>query len=348
MKNKILASLLILVILMTSGCGNNKYIVDKNNQPVKYEVTGQYLQKNILCQPKDKELFELYTKYNKQMDVDVKELPTCDDYKLNSNESTGLWEFLFVKPLAWLLLKIGEIVGNYGISVIIVGLLIRIILVPFTYKTQKQSINMKKAQTELQRLEKKYHNKKDQESMMMKSQEMMAIYKKHNIKPMGGCLIAFIQLPVFFAFWQALNRVPAIFEGKLFGFNLGMTPAHGLSNGNYMYLILLILIALSTYFSFKYTMKATPMQTEEMKSQTNLMLNVMTVMIVFTSLSLSTSLSFYWITTYAFISIQTFIFRKMFDKIENESNNKSKKIKSTGKINEKLKVKEGMKYGKNY
>ena len=159
MKNKILASLLLIVVLLTGGCGNSKYIVDENKQPIKYEVTGQYLQKNILCQPKDKELFDLYKKYDKQMLVSIEDLPSCDEYQVNSNKSTGLWEFLFVKPLAWLLLKTGELVGNYGISVILIGLLIRIILLPFTYKTQKQSINMKKAQSELQRLEKKYQNK---------------------------------------------------------------------------------------------------------------------------------------------------------------------------------------------
>ena len=347
MKNKILAVILMITILFTSGCGNNNYITDKEKEPIKYEVTGQYLQKNILCKPKDQELYNLYKKYDKQMNVSIDKLPTCDDYKITSNDSTGLWEFLFVKPLAWLLLETGEFFCNYGIAVIIIGLLIRLILLPFSYKSQKQSANMSNAQADLQRLERKYQNKTDQNSMMMKSQEMMAIYKKHNIKPMGGCLIAFIQLPIFFAFWQALNRIPAIFEGKLFGFNLGMTPAHGLSTGNYAYFILLVLIGLSTYFSFKYTMKTTPVQSEEMQKQTNLMLNIMTVMIIFTSLSLSTALSFYWITTYAFISIQTFIFRKIFNKNNKNSNKNIQKRKSNDKIKEKLKVKEGMKYGKN-
>ena len=343
MKNRIYGLFIVMLIMLTTGCGTNNYIVDKDNKPIKYEVTGQYLQKNILCQPSDKELFNLYKKYNKQMENKVENLPKCDDYKVNSNKSNGLWEFIFVKPLAWLLLTTGSLVGNYGVAVIIIGILIRLVVLPFSIKTQRQSENMRKAQPELARLEKKYQNRTDQQSMMMKSQEMMSIYKKYKISPMSGCLIAFIQLPVFFAFWQAINRVPAIFEGRLFGFNLGMTPSTGLALGNYYYILLLILIALSTYFSFRYSMKSNPLQNNDMMKQTNMMVNIMTVMIIFTSLTLSTALSFYWITTYAFIAIQTFIFRRL----SNNKNNDKIKSNKKEKIKDKIKVKEGMKYGKN-
>ena len=64
-----------------------------------------------------------------------------------------------------------------------------------TKKTAMQSENMKLAQPELTKLEKKYKNRNDQESLMMKNQEMLGIYKKYNINPMSGCLFAFIQIP---------------------------------------------------------------------------------------------------------------------------------------------------------
>ena len=73
-------------------------------------------------------------------------------------------------------------VKNFGLSVILVGIIIRLILYPVTKKSAMQSENLKKAQPELQKLEKKYENKaNDQQAMMQKSQEMMAIYKKYNI-----------------------------------------------------------------------------------------------------------------------------------------------------------------------
>ena len=125
MKNKILATILMVVILLTSGCGTSNYVVDKNNKPIKYEITGQYLQKNILCQPNDKELYKLYKKYDKQLKTSVDDLPQCTDYKINSNKSTGLCEFIFVKPLAWIIIQIGKIVKNYGLAIIIITLMIK-------------------------------------------------------------------------------------------------------------------------------------------------------------------------------------------------------------------------------
>ena len=97
----------------------------------------------------------------------------------------------------------------------LLGIILRLILLPMSKKTMAMNENMKKAKPELDKLEKKYRNKTDQQSMMMKSQEMMLIYKKYNISPVSSCLIAFIQLPILFAFLEAIQRVPVIFEERL-------------------------------------------------------------------------------------------------------------------------------------
>lgn len=353
MKNKILAVILVVVVLFTSGCGSKNYIKDEDKKIVQYSETGQNLPSNILCKPTDEKLYDLYKKYDDELKISLEDLPECSDFSVTSNKSSGIWEFLFVKPLAFLILKLGNLIGNMGISLILIGLLIRLILLPFSYKSQKQTKNMQKVNQDMQKIELKYRGRDDQESMMMKSQEMMAVYKKHGVKPMSGCLVAFLQLPIFFAFLEAINRVPAIFEDKLFGFNLGMTPYVGITNGNYFYIILIILIAVSTYFSFKYSMKSAGAmsQTPEMKKQMNMMTNIMVILIVVTSFSLSTALSFYWIVTYAFIAIQTFIFKKLMNKGNKNENSKSKKDKNNKndkkKIKDKLEVKRGLKYGNN-
>ena len=346
MKNKILALFLVFVVLLTSGCGASDYIKDENKKIVQYSETGQNLPNNILCKPKaDSELYKLYTEYNNELKISLEELPSCDNFKINSNKSNNIWEFLFVKPLAYLILKLGRVFNNMGISLIIVGLLIRIILLPFSYKTHKQSKNMQKVSAEMQKLEYKYRGRDDRDSMMMKSQEMMEIYKKHKVKPLGGCLVAFLQLPIFFALLQAINRVPAIFEDKLLGFNLGMTPYMGLSKGNYLYILLIVLIAVSTYFSFKYSMRTmgTMNQNKDEMNQTTMMTNIMVIMIVVTSFSLSTALAFYWITTYAFIAVQTYLFKKF----TGEKKPKDKENKKKPSIKEKLEIKKGLKYGSN-
>ena len=361
--------ILIVLVLLTSGCGNN-YILDENNNVVKYVATGQMLQRDILCLPdkpsdieeqieidengeevkiekkeEDMSLYELYEKYQSQLKVPFNELPSCKAFKINSNKSTGIWEFIFVKPLAWLILKLGKVVGNLGISLILIGLAIRILLLPFTIKTTKQSVNMKKAQPEILNLEKKYANKTDRESLMMKSQETMLIYKKYKVNPAMGCLLAFIQLPIFLAFLRAIYRTPAIYEGTLWKFNLGMTPNVGFKTSNaYLYIILVILIAVSTYFSFKQSMSQSPQAGgENQQKQTKIMLYMMLIMITYASLTLPTAIAFYWIVTYAFIAIQNIVISM----ISNKSiTNKTKKSKSE-KIKDKLVKKEGMKYGKN-
>ena len=340
MKNKFKILVLVFVLLLTSGCGNSKYIQDKDKKIVTYEETGQMLEKDILCLPeKDSELYNIYKEYSDQLNIDFEDLPACTDFKITSNESSGLWEFLFVKPLAYLILVLGKLVGNLGISLILIGLAIRLILLPFTIKSTKQTMNMKKAGPELEKLERKYRNRTDNESLMAKSQETMMVYKKYKVNPMIGCLMAFIQLPLFFAFLQAIYRTPAIYEETLLTFNLGMTPLVGIKTGNYLYLLLLVLIAVSTYFSFKQTMSQTGSAAPEAAKQMKTMLYVMLVVITYASLTLPTALAFYWIVTYAFIAVQNIIINKVNNK---DLTNKKK----DDKIKDKLVKKEGMKYGK--
>lgn len=308
MKNKII--ILTLVVLFTSGCGASNYL-QEDKKVVTNEETGQSLQNNILCKPQDEKLLEKYNQHNDELSTKLEDLPECKDFKPTDIKYKSLWESLFVKPIAWLILKLGILIKNYGVSVMIIGLLIRIILMPFSKKSIDQQENMKKAGPELQKIEKKYAKKTDSEAMMMKSQEMMMVYKKYKISPMSGCLIAFIQLPLFFAFLQAINRVPAIFEDSLLGMHLGMTPWIGISKGNYIYIILIILIIVTTYLSFKNSMNQNSAMNSEMEKQMQFTFKFMIIMISVASFSLPTAIALYWIITNGFIVIQNLIFKKL-------------------------------------
>lgn len=301
---KIKVLLIIFLLLLSTGC--TQTLTDSNKKPVKNEVTGQTLTKNIICKPENKKTSEIYKKYK----VDISKLPDCDKFKITSGKYEGLWNSFFVKPLAFILLFLGRLVGNYGISVIIVSLIIRFIAYPITKKTMLQSEQMKKAQPELNKLQKKYANKKDQESMMKQNQEMMAIYKKYNINPMAGCLFAMIQLPIFIAFFEAVQRTPVIFEDKLLGLQLGTTPAVGITTPTfYSYAILIILIGVTTYLSFKMN-TATNMQDPSMK----MMPYMMTIMIIVTAIFMPTGLGIYWVTSNLFTIGQNFILKRSKDK----------------------------------
>ncbi|MBQ3021590.1 MAG: YidC/Oxa1 family membrane protein insertase [Bacilli bacterium] len=307
MKRKKLIIIALLLLTLTTGC--TKYLSDNDNKRITNEKTGQSLTSNILCKPKDPELLSIYEKYSDNMEVKLEKLQDCEKMKVyDKNNYNGLWVQFFVRPLAWLIIKLGLLVKNYGISVMIIGLLLRLILMPFSAKTMKQSENMKKAQPELERLEKKYKDKTDSDSMMAKSQETMMIYKKYNINPMGGCLVSFIQLPLFFAFLEAINRVPAIFEESLLSLQLGTTPLVGIKSGNYWYLILIALIIITTYLSFKFSMSNTG--SSEQQKQMQFMTTFMLIFISIASFSLPTAIALYWVVTNGFSVIQTLILKK--------------------------------------
>lgn len=299
-KNKIVI-LLITVLLLTTGC--TQTLKDNKKKVVTNPETGQSLTKNILCQPESKEIIKLYEKNG----VKLNELPKCSEFKITSGGYEGLWNSIFVKPLAFLILFINNYVKNAAIALIITTLIIRIAAYPLTKKSAMQSELIKNAQPELQRLEKKYANKTDQESIMKKSQEMTMIYKKYNINPVAGCLYAFIQLPLFIAFLEAINRTPALFEGTILSLQLGTTPSVGLlSNGNFVYLILILLVGATTYFSFNLNKTTAQQETSPMKNMTT----IMTVMIIVMGFFMSSALCIYWIATNLFTIIQNLMVKR--------------------------------------
>lgn len=300
MRKKIIIMLLILFSL--SGCTKRfNVVIDENKNEQKSYVS------NILCKPETKELIEIYKANDKKLTIKYEDLPKCSNLKINSGGYEGLWTSLFVKPLAWVIVKVGLVVKNYGLAIMIVGLLLRLLMFPISKKSTNMNVNMQKAQKDLTKLEKKYQGKDDRDSMMAKSQEMMLIYKKYDINPFSSCLFAFLQLPIFFAFLEAVYRVPAFFEKNFLVFNLGTTPLEGIKSGNYWYIILVALIILATIFSFK---NMNMSSSEEQAKQMKMMSTFMIVFISFVSFGLPTSIALYWIVSNGFTVIQNLILKK--------------------------------------
>lgn len=298
MKKKLLILLLILVTL--SGC-TKRFTVENEKKEEKSYVS------NIICKPESEELNKIYLDNKDKLKVDYDKLPLCKDLKINSGGYEGLWTSLFVKPLSWLIVKLGLLLKSYGLSIMILGVAFRAAMMPLSLKSTKMNENMKKAQKDLNNLEKKYKGKDDKESLMAKSQEMMLIYNKHKINPMSSCLFTFLQLPLFFAFLEAIYRVPAFFEETMWKFNLGSTPSEGFAVGNYWYLILIGLIVLATYLSFK-NMNSTG--NEQQDKQMKMMSTFMLVFIAIVSFSLPTAIALYWIVSNVFTIIQNLIVKK--------------------------------------
>ena len=298
MKNKKFKKLLIIVCTLFLLTGCTTQLKDSNKKPVVNETTGQVLTKNIFCKPTDSETIKQYNK-NK---VDIDELPKCQEFTILSGNYEGIWDTIFVRPLAWVIIKIGSLLKNYGLAIIVTTLLIRLATISLTKKTALQSENMKKAQPELNKLEQKYKNRTDQESMMQKTQEMMYIYKKYEINPLSGCLFSFLQIPVFLAFYEALNRLPVIFEGNFLGLQLGTTPLTGIGAGKYYYILIIALVIATSYLSMK--LNSTAATSKEQQAQMKMVTNMMIVFLGIASVSLSTSIAIYWITNSTFTILQ--------------------------------------------
>ncbi|MGD9577762.1 MAG: membrane protein insertase YidC [Syntrophorhabdus sp.] len=110
------------------------------------------------------------------------------------------WFDIIAKPLIWALNMMNKVTHNYGIDIIILTILIKIIFYPLTVKSSTSMKKMQKLQPMIVKLKEKY---KDDKAKL--NQEMMAIYKREGVNPMGGCLPMVIQIPVFFALYKALS-----------------------------------------------------------------------------------------------------------------------------------------------
>jgi YidC/Oxa1 family membrane protein insertase len=110
------------------------------------------------------------------------------------------WFSFLAKPLIWLLRLFYDLVGNYGVAIILVTIIIKVALWPLTAKSYKSMKEMQKLQPKIAKLKEKY--KDDNKAFQ---QEMMQLYRAYKVSPMGGCLPMLLQIPFFIAFYRVLD-----------------------------------------------------------------------------------------------------------------------------------------------
>lgn len=126
----------------------------------------------------------------------------------------------FLKPFAWLLGKIIDLLFKLvdlipveslpvlGICVILFTIVVRLILLPMTIKQQKFSKLSNMMNPEIQEIQAKYRDKRDSASMAKMNEETKAVYAKYGTSPTGGCLTMIIQLPIMFALYRVIYKIP--------------------------------------------------------------------------------------------------------------------------------------------
>ncbi len=113
------------------------------------------------------------------------------------------WLWFIANPLFWLLDQIHSLIGNWGWSIVLLTVIVKMAMWPLSAKAYKSMARMRKLGPEMQRLKEQYGD--DRQKM---SQEMMKFYQKEKINPLGGCLPILVQMPVFIAlYWMLLESV---------------------------------------------------------------------------------------------------------------------------------------------
>ena len=108
--------------------------------------------------------------------------------------------------------KIG--IPNIGLAIILFTIVMYLLMMPLTIKQQKFSKLSAKMNPELQAVQAKYKNRKDNDAMMAMNMETKAIYAKYGVSPTGGCVQLIIQMPILFALYRVINNMPA-YVGKI-------------------------------------------------------------------------------------------------------------------------------------
>lgn len=217
---------------------------------------------------------------------------------------TGFFYDFFVRPFAWLIHEIGiALGGNFGLALIIITLLIRLVLMPFMLKTYKNQqlmkVKMDKLKPEMEEIQKRSKQAKNQEEQQKIQLEMMELYKKHGVNPLNmGCLPILIQMPILMGLYYAIRSSKEIASHTFLWFNLGHSD------------MTMTILAGLVYFTQAQVSLATVL--EEQRKQMRLFSYMSPVMIIFISLNAPAALPLYWAVGGIFLIIQTYIGRKYY------------------------------------
>lgn len=152
------------------------------------------------------------------------------------------WFGIFVYPLAQIINYVTENTGNVALGIVAATVLGNIIVFVLTLKSQIQTQQMQAMQPELTKIQQKYAGKEDKASQMKQAQEMQALYSKYNVNPLTSMLGLFLQFPLIIAIYQAVQRSEAVAHGTLLGLSLEYTPLEGIQNGQFLYIVLFVVM----------------------------------------------------------------------------------------------------------
>ncbi|GAA3410869.1 membrane protein insertase YidC [Paenibacillus hodogayensis] len=217
-------------------------------------------------------------------------LSGCGSMSAHTNPidpANGIWDRYFVHPLSWLLNWFAELLwGQYGLSILVMTVIIRFLVLPLTLKQYRSSKAMQSIQPEMKKIKEKYKDdpKKQQE-------ETMKLFQKNGVNPLAGCLPLLVQMPVLIALYNAIVRNGEISQHNFLWMQFG-TPDP--------YYVLPTLAAITTFLQQKVMASQTTPQMQ------NLML-IFPVLIFVMSMNFASALPLYWVYSNLFTVVQSYL-----------------------------------------
>jgi YidC/Oxa1 family membrane protein insertase len=256
-------------------------------------------------------------------------------------QEEGFFTNFIVLPVAWLMYTATQILGgSFFFGILITTLIVRTLGWPIYAKSNDMTIKMQAMQPEQQKIQAKYEGKTDRDSQTRMQQETMALYKKYGVNPLG-CLLPFLQLPIFLAVYYAVRRLPnnigtgyldiSTFGGstEFMGIDLIRTVSIEITNSlasNWMYLLIPLLTGISMFLVTSITQRRQKSAQKDvpdyrkndrqvaMQKQTQFMMYFLVLMMVYITYISPAALGIYWIFGNTYSLIQTSINYRLADK----------------------------------
>lgn len=227
------------------------------------------------------------------------------------------WFEFIARPIARFLVWLGQLIGNYGIAIILLTLLVRALLWPLVQKSNNSMRKMQKIQPKMKELREKY--KDDQQELSMR---MMELYRTEGVNPLGGCLPMLLQIPIFFAMYSVFDSAVELRHVSfLWAKDLAQPDAIGPEIFGLQLHPLIIMMTILMVLQ----QKMTPSQMEPM--QQKIMMAVPIIMLVMLYW-LPSGLTLYWTISQAVSIIQLKVGQKIAEKEETAAKGGTKPVKA--------------------
>ena len=204
-------------------------------------------------------------------------------------------------------------IANFGIIILLMTIFIKIVVLPFAYKSYSSSAKMQALKPFMEKINAKYPK---QEDAMKKQQETMALYKKAGVSPMGGCLPMLLQMPILWAMFRffpasiELRQQPFLWAEDLSAYDDIISWGTSILGMDHISLFALLMAVSMFFYSKIMQNQTTPGNDPNAKMMQAMSLYMMPIMMFFICNNLSSGLSYYYLLSNLITMLETFIIRK--------------------------------------